>query len=109
MMRHLQQHTRNQPLYLRDGSYTSVRLEPIFFHALRLIAHNRGLSMSDLIREIEGYPRNPRRSFTSALRCYVVEQLGSPVGQGNEAGVQQHAKTANRPMPGIARERDLIL
>jgi predicted DNA-binding ribbon-helix-helix protein len=75
MMMRLQQHSRNQPLYLRNGSYTSVRLELIFFYALRLIAHNRGLSMSDLIREIEGHPRNPRRSFTSALRCYVVEQL----------------------------------
>ena len=69
------QHTRVQPLYLRDGKYTSFRLEPMFFHALRMIAYRRGLSMSALIREVEGYPRERDRSFASVLRCFVVEEM----------------------------------
>jgi predicted DNA-binding ribbon-helix-helix protein len=61
-------HTRVQPLHLRDGKYTSFRLEPMFFHALRMIAYRRGLSMSALIREVEGYPRERDRSFASVVR-----------------------------------------
>jgi predicted DNA-binding ribbon-helix-helix protein len=69
------QHTRVQPLYLRDGKYTSFRLEPIFFHALRMIGYRRGLSMSALIRKIEAQPRERERSFASVLRCYAMAQM----------------------------------
>jgi len=69
------QHTRAQPIWLRDGSFTSVRLEPMFFHALRMIGYRRGLSMSALIREIEAQPRERGRSLASVLRCYAMAQM----------------------------------
>lgn len=47
----------------------------MFFYALRMIAHRRGLSMSPLIREVEGYPRERDRNFASVLRCFVVEAM----------------------------------
>ena len=68
-------HTRSQPLYLRDGRFSSLRLEPVFFKALRMIGYRRGLSMADVIRELEGYPRHRQRSLASVLRCYAMEQM----------------------------------
>jgi predicted DNA-binding ribbon-helix-helix protein len=68
-------YTRVQPITLRNGQFTSVRLEPAFFYALRLIATQRGISMAEVIRNIEAQPRSPRQSLASALRCHVIRTL----------------------------------
>jgi predicted DNA-binding ribbon-helix-helix protein len=60
---------------MRDGNLSSIRMEPVFFYALRLIAFSQGLSMADLIRNIEAQPRYSRQSLASALRCYALRQM----------------------------------
>jgi predicted DNA-binding ribbon-helix-helix protein len=47
----------------------------VFFQALRMIGYRRGLSMSELIREIEGHPRYRDQSLASALKVYAMEQM----------------------------------
>jgi predicted DNA-binding ribbon-helix-helix protein len=60
---------------MRDGNLSSIRMEPVFFYALRLIAFSQGLSMADLIRNIEAQPRYSTQSLASALRCYALRQM----------------------------------
>jgi predicted DNA-binding ribbon-helix-helix protein len=67
--------TRVQPITLRNGQRTSVRLDPAFFCALRLIACQRGISMAELIRVIEAQPRPRWRSLASTLRTYAISAM----------------------------------
>jgi predicted DNA-binding ribbon-helix-helix protein len=67
--------TRRQPVKLRGGKRTSVRLELEFFRALRLIAITQGISMSELIRRIEAEPRSNRQPLPSRARCYAITWL----------------------------------
>jgi predicted DNA-binding ribbon-helix-helix protein len=60
---------------MRYGNLSSIRMEPVFFYALRLIAICQGLSMADLIRNIEAQPRYSTQSLTSALRCYALREI----------------------------------
>jgi predicted DNA-binding ribbon-helix-helix protein len=60
---------------VRDGNLSSIRMEPVFFYALRLIAFSQGLSMADLIRNIEARPRYSTQSLASALRCYALREM----------------------------------
>ena len=67
--------TRVQPITLRNGQRTSVRLDPAFFYALRLIACQHGVSMAELIRVIEAQPRPRWRSLASTLRTYAISAM----------------------------------
>ena len=68
-------HTRLHVMTMRDGNLSSIRMEPVFFYALRLIAFSQGLSMADLIRNIEAQPRYSTQSLASALRCYALREM----------------------------------
>ena len=55
-----------------SGHATSVALEPIFWEQLSVIAHQRGISLSRLVQDIDlKVPSN----LASALRVLVVETL----------------------------------
>jgi predicted DNA-binding ribbon-helix-helix protein len=60
---------------MRYGNLSSIRMDPVFFYALRLIAISQGLSMADLIRNIEAQPRYSTQSLASALRCYALREM----------------------------------
>lgn len=54
------------------GHNTSLSLEPVFWQELEQLAAGRGLSLPELIAEID---RGRTSNLSSALRVFVVEQL----------------------------------
>jgi predicted DNA-binding ribbon-helix-helix protein len=54
------------------GHRTSVSLEPEFWGALKDIAQHRGLSINELVTEID---KQRRGNLSSALRVYVLTFL----------------------------------
>ncbi|MCE2565591.1 ribbon-helix-helix domain-containing protein [Komagataeibacter sp. FNDCF1] len=56
-----------------SGHRTSVALEPEFWHALRLIAHGRGLTLAGLVGQVDGQ-RPPDRPLASALRVEALRE-----------------------------------
>jgi predicted DNA-binding ribbon-helix-helix protein len=74
-MRPPQHHNRVHVFQLRDGRFTSLRLEHELFRALRWLAIQRNISMAELLRQIDATPRSPSISFTSAVRVYIVTAL----------------------------------
>jgi predicted DNA-binding ribbon-helix-helix protein len=54
------------------GHRTSVSLEPEFWGALKDIAQHRGMSINELVTEIDGQRRG---NLSSALRVYVLTFL----------------------------------
>ena len=67
------------------GHATSVSLEPQFWDALRGIAAERGLSLNQMVAEID---QARAGNLSSAIRVFVLENLqkktpgGSPAGGG---------------------------
>lgn len=56
-----------------SGHRTSVALEPEFWHALRLIAQRRGLTLAGLVGQVDG-TRAPDRPLASALRVEALRE-----------------------------------
>lgn len=54
-----------------DGRRTSVRLEASMWDGLRDIAERRGMSLNDLVSEIERNRGTP--GLTAAIRVYIVD------------------------------------
>lgn len=61
------------------GHPTSVSLEPEFWDALKEIAKRRGLSMNELVAEID---TGRSTNLSSALRVYVLKSISArPSGE----------------------------
>jgi predicted DNA-binding ribbon-helix-helix protein len=58
----------------RAGHLTSLRLEPSFWQALRLLAISQDISLQMLLHQIEGNKR-PDQPLASALRSYTIDAL----------------------------------
>ena len=58
------------------GHRTSITLEAIFWRALKTIAKERGLSLSELIAEVDSRrsDMDPPPNLSSALRVYMLSQ-----------------------------------
>jgi predicted DNA-binding ribbon-helix-helix protein len=84
-MRPPQHHNRVHVFQLRDGRFTSLRLEHELFRALRWLAIQQNISMAELLRQIDATPRSPSITFASAVRIYVVTTL---MGWLEEASAQ---------------------
>ena len=54
-----------------DGHRTSVSLENAFWEALRVIACNRGLSINQLVAEVD---KGRKGNLSSALRVYALQE-----------------------------------
>jgi predicted DNA-binding ribbon-helix-helix protein len=54
------------------GHKTSVSLEDVFWNALRTIAHNRGIHLSQLVGTIDS--ERQHCNLSSAIRLFVFEQ-----------------------------------
>jgi predicted DNA-binding ribbon-helix-helix protein len=52
-----------------SGHRTSISLENVFWEALRGIAADRGMSVNQLVTEID---RNRKGNLSSAIRTYVL-------------------------------------
>ena len=87
--------TRVQPITLRNGQRTSVRLDPAFFCALRLIACQRGISMAELIRVIEAQPRPRWRSLASTHAFWTAASEGVDTAT-NASGAELTRSAANK-------------
>jgi predicted DNA-binding ribbon-helix-helix protein len=75
----------------RSGHLTSLRLEPGFWQALRLLAIGQGISLQMLLHQIEGNKR-PDQPLASALRSYTIDALLEWLGE------DRHTKSpAKRP------------
>lgn len=57
------------------GHTTSVSLEPEFWDALRDLAAGRGVSINQLVTEIDG---NRTGNLSSAIRVFVLQALRTP-------------------------------
>jgi predicted DNA-binding ribbon-helix-helix protein len=53
------------------GHKTSVSLEDAFWHSLREIAHNRDMSLQDVVGYIDGHRHNG--NLSSTIRLFVLE------------------------------------
>jgi predicted DNA-binding ribbon-helix-helix protein len=60
------------------GHPTSVSLEPEFWDALKDIAKARGLSINELVAEVDA---GRKTNLSSALRVYVLTSLRAHQGQ----------------------------
>ena len=54
-----------------DGHRTSVSLENAFWEALQVIARNRGLSINQLVAEVD---KGRKANLSSALRVYALQE-----------------------------------
>ncbi len=63
------------------GHRTSVSLEPEFWAALKDIAQHRGLSINELVTEVDGQRRG---NLSSALRVYVLTFLQARLAAASE-------------------------
>ena len=54
-----------------DGHRTSVSLENAFWEALQVIARNRGLSINQLVAEVD---KGRKGNLSSALRVYALQE-----------------------------------
>lgn len=71
-----------------DGRRTSVRLEASMWDGLRDIAQRRGMSLNDLVTEIERNRDTP--GLTAAIRVYIVDFYRNALGlAGRAEGVPQ--------------------
>ena len=62
---------------------TSVRLEPTMWDALGEIARQRGMSVHQLVTEIEG--TRTASSLTAAIRVYIVEFYRAAAAQARSS------------------------
>ena len=66
-----------------DGRRTSVRLEASMWDGLRDIAHRRGMTLNDLVTEIEHNRGTP--GLTAAIRVYIVDFYRNALGMAGRA------------------------
>jgi len=57
------------------GHATSVSLEDAFWTALKSIARGRGISLNQMITDID---RGRGGNLSSAIRVFVLENVGTP-------------------------------
>lgn len=57
------------------GHRTSVSLEALFWTALQTIAERRGVSVNDLVTEID---RGRGGNLSSAIRVHILDSLWNP-------------------------------
>jgi predicted DNA-binding ribbon-helix-helix protein len=62
------------------GHRTSVRLEPVMWEALHDIAARRGLSIHELVTEIDSQRATP--GLTAAIRVYIVSYYRDASSRG---------------------------
>ena len=55
-----------------EGHRTSVSLEPEFWHALKVIAAARGVTLGALVTEVD---RMRAGNLSSALRLFVLKEI----------------------------------
>jgi predicted DNA-binding ribbon-helix-helix protein len=68
-------YARQYRVWKRDGSHTSVCLEPEVLSTMRYFALREGISVQEVFRRIAAIPRHGSQSYASAIRCYVIRQL----------------------------------
>lgn len=61
-----------------NGRKTSITLEDEFWLALNEVARRRGISVRDLLAEVNANRRSS--NLSSAVRVYLLRQLKSPLG-----------------------------
>lgn len=61
-----------------NGRKTSITLEDEFWLALKEVARRRGISVRDLLAEVNANRRSS--NLSSAVRVYLLRQLKSPLG-----------------------------
>jgi predicted DNA-binding ribbon-helix-helix protein len=64
-----------------DGRRTSVRLEASMWDGLQDIARRRGMSLNDLVTEIERNRGTP--GLTAAIRVYIVDFYRRALGMAS--------------------------
>ena len=69
------------------GHKTSVSLEDAFWKGLKEIARERGMTLSDLVAEIDAERRHG--NLSSAIRLFVLDHYRSLIGE--REGRAQHA------------------
>jgi len=67
------------------GRRTSVRLEASMWEGLQDIAHRRGMTLNDLVTEIERNRATP--GLTAAIRVYIVDFYRRALGIGTLAKI----------------------
>ena len=60
------------------GHSTSISLEPEFWHCLKEIAAARGVSLSELVGEIDSRRDGGDQGLSSALRVHVLNYFREP-------------------------------
>jgi len=60
------------------GHPTSVSIEPEFWQALKEIAEVRGISLNQLITEIDAARAGGSRGLSSALRVFILNYFRRP-------------------------------
>ena len=66
------------------GQKTSVTLEDAFWNSLKEIAHQRRMTPSDLVMEIDA--QRPHSNLSSALRLFVLKFYRSQIPDREERG-----------------------
>ena len=69
-----------------DGRRTSVRLEASMWAGLKDIARRRGMSLNDLVTEIERNRDMP--GLTAAIRVYIVDFYRTALGMAGRADTE---------------------
>ncbi|MBY0430957.1 MAG: ribbon-helix-helix domain-containing protein [Rhodospirillales bacterium] len=64
------------------GHATSVSLEAPFWDELKIIAERRGVSLNQLITDID---QGRGGNLSSALRVFVLEELRAVIGTSSES------------------------
>jgi predicted DNA-binding ribbon-helix-helix protein len=84
------------------GHKTSVSLEDVFWNALRDIAHNRGVHLSQLVGSID--QERQHGNLSSAIRLFVFEQCRNhaPDSDNRAEGRSDHPDLNCRRQPGAA-------
>lgn len=65
------------------GRRTSIRIEPAIWEALKSIARQQGVSVHELVSDIDR--ARPASSLSSAIRAFVVVQLSAGLRVAQEA------------------------
>lgn len=92
--RHLRRDPESSPSSLAihnvvvAGHRTSVRLEPVMWEALQEIARRQGLSVHDLVTEIDR--QRAESSLTAAIRVYIVNFYRGTVLAGQAEPAAAH-------------------
>ncbi len=78
------------------GHKTSVSLEDAFWEALKEIAGNRRLTLSDLVANIDA--ARTQGNLSSAIRLFVLDHYRSAAVSGRGHGVNERVGAASAPV-----------